>query len=199
MMDFPGYRAAVEQWIVDISGRYLSQGLRASDIFWESRPRRFLGKLWVKAVFDRPIGVGQDSEHYLEHPSPTPGAEIVPVMDSSGKVELQLSAYTFRAEDDYDAIALIDLLDRSLKFPSVNNQLQQAGLGFETTLASPGLTMMVLGQDRQLSAHQLRVRFHTKTIIADIPTTYVGSTTIASDLVTATGEPASTQIDGEFS
>jgi len=198
-MDFPGYRAAVEQWLVDISGRYLPQGLRDSDIFWNSRPQGMKGKLWVVAIFDRPTGVGQDSEHYLEHPDPSPGAEIVPVMDSSGKVELQLDAHTFRAEDNYDAIALIELLDRSLKFPSVNYQLQQAGLGYETTLTSPSINMMVLGQDRQLSSHQLRVRFHTKTIMADIPTTYVGSTTITSELVTATGEVATTQIDGEFS
>lgn len=198
-MDFPEYRAVVEQWIVDISGRYLPPGLRTSDIFWKSRPMGMLGKLWVAAMFDRPTSIGQDSEHYLGHPDPTPGAEIVPVLDSSGKIELQLDAHTFRAEDDYDAIALIELLDRSLRFPSVNYQFQQAGLGYETTIASPSLTMMVVGHDRELSSQQLRVRFHTKTIMADLPTTYVGSTTITSELETATGELATTQIDGEFS
>lgn len=194
-MDFPGYRAAIEQWIVDISGRYLPQGLRDSDIFWKSRPQGMKGKLWVEAQFIRNPRIGQDTIIYFDNPTPSPGQEIVPVLKGQRKVELQIEAHTFRAEDRYDAIELIDLLADSIRFPSVDYLLHDAGLGYETTISSPNLTRMVLGQDRELSAAQLRVRFHTIAVRADIATTYVDTVTIGSELRTPTGDLCQAQVD----
>lgn len=146
-----------------------SSGLAADRIVWGGqnaiRPPG-VADAWISLWIQGDEGTDQGSVRYIDNPTPTPGHELIKLVESQAIVTLQITCFGPQDATDYtEAYVYMSNIRAELQLSEIADPLYEAGVGqidMSPTVTVPGILNSTLIEPRAQATFQ----FLTPTVVS---------------------------------
>lgn len=189
-MDIAGYKVALRTWVADQCG--IGTPLAGAKIVqwrdekggWQSKPR-------IRLHLKNPAGVGIEHtiwEQDEDLEGAEGGADTVPTIRGDRTITLEIDAESRDQDGDGVAIFYLMKLKLSLRKPTVQAALRDAGLAFSTSESPLDISSWVDGRLESRATMDIHFNAIVEEIDTDEAQSFVETFGIAAELTTPAGD-----------